>query len=389
MTIATTYHPLSVMFERGEGIWLWDKAGNRYLDALSGVAVCSLGHCHPAVTQAITEQASKLVHTSNVYQIEQQIALAEKLTALTQMEQAFFANSGAEANETALKLTRLFAHTRGITDPAIIVMENAFHGRTLATLSASNRRTQAGFEPLVPGFVRVPFNDVPAIQAAAKNNPNIVAVLVEPIQGEGGIHIPASDYLDQIRALCDQHNWLFILDEIQTGLGRTGKLYAYQHSSSIPDVLTTAKALGNGVPIGACLMRGKAANLFTPGSHGATFGGNPLVCATALAVLGVLEEYRLWEQAATLGDYLLAELKEVLAQHPLVTDIRGQGLMLGIEMTKPCREIMTIGLKHHLLFNVTAERVIRLLPPLIIEPADADLIVNRLVACIEEYAANF
>lgn len=386
--IATTYHPLPIMFERGEGLWLWDKEGNRYLDALSGVAVCGLGHCHPAVTQAIIEQASTLMHTSNVYMIEKQIALAEKLTALTQMDEVFFANSGAEANETAIKLTRIFAHQRGIREPAIIVMQNAFHGRTLATLSASGQRIQAGFQPLVPGFIHVPYNDIAAIQEIAKNNPNVVAVLVEPIQGEGGINVPSSAYLDQIRQVCDQHNWLFMLDEIQTGVGRTGKLYAYQHSSSVPDVLTTAKALGNGMPISACLMRGKAKNLFTSGSHGSTFGGNPLACAAGLAVLTVVEEYRLWEHAATLGEYLFEELKERLSDNPLVKEIRGKGLMIGIELNKPCRDIMAIGLKHRLLFNVTAERVIRLLPPLIIEPADADLIVERLVKCIEEYALS-
>lgn len=384
--ITTPYKPLPIAFSRGKGVWLWDKEEQQYLDALSGIAVCSLGHAHPAITQAITEQAPRLLHTSNVYQIEHQLALAEKLTALTGMEQVFFANSGAEVNETAIKLARLYGHQQGIAEPAIIAMENAFHGRTMATLSASgSRKVHAGFEPLVPGFIRAPFNDLAALETIANNTPHVVAVLLEPIQGEGGVRIPAEDYLPQLRALCDKHHWLLMLDEVQTGVGRTGALYMYQHSGILPDVLCTAKALGNGIPIGACLMRGKTVDLFKPGTHGSTFGGNPLSSHVALTVLNTLEKEGIIEHAAHMGYYLLTQLKETLGDHPHITDIRGKGLMMGITFDTPCRDMMKTGLTHRVLFNITAEKVMRLLPPLIITEDEADELVLRLKKTIDDF----
>lgn len=286
--LMSTYSRLPVEFQRGDGIWLWDSEGRQYLDALSGIAVCGLGHAHPAVTSAIAEQAGTLVHTSNLYGIGLQGQLADKLCSLSQMDRVFFSNSGAEANEAAIKIARLFGHSKGIDNPAIIVMDKSFHGRTLATLTATgNRKVQAGFEPLVQGFIRVPYNDLDAIGKVAANSQDVAAILVEPIQGEGGINIPDEAYLDGIRALCDDNNWLMMLDEIQTGMGRTGRWFAWQHSNARPDVVTLAKALGNGVPIGACLASGKAAEMMQPGSHGTTFGGNPLACRAAIAVLEI------------------------------------------------------------------------------------------------------
>ncbi|HEY4731914.1 MAG TPA: aspartate aminotransferase family protein, partial [Gammaproteobacteria bacterium] len=303
-TLMSTYARLPVTFERGEGSWLWDTEGNKYLDALSGIAVCGLGHAHPAIADALCDQARKLVHTTNLYGIAHQQALALELTKVTNMENAFFCNSGAEAVEAAIKLARLYGHNKGISQPAIIVAENSFHGRTLATLSATgNRKVQAGFEPLVSGFVRTPYDNIGALHTIAKNSPNVVAILLESIQGEGGINIPAEDYLDQIRELCDRHDWLMILDEIQTGMCRTGKWFAYQHSNILPDVIAIAKGLGNGVPIGACLARGKAANVFHPGNHGSTFGGNPLACRAGLAVIKTLNEQKLAQRASELGNY--------------------------------------------------------------------------------------
>jgi acetylornithine/N-succinyldiaminopimelate aminotransferase len=377
--LMSTYKRLPIQFEHGEGIWLWDTEHRQYMDALSGIAVCGLGHAHPAVTQAITGQAGKLVHTSNLYGIPLQEQLAERLCTLANMDRVFFSNSGAESNEAAIKIARLFGHSKDIDCPAIIVMENSFHGRTLATLTATgNRKVQAGFEPLVRGFIRVPFNDLDAIRAVAANKSDTVAVLVEPLQGEGGINIPDAGYLEGIRKLCDENDWLMMLDEIQTGMGRTGKWFACQHDDIQPDVITLAKALGNGVPIGACLARGKAAEMMQPGSHGTTFGGNPLACSAALAVLDTMEQEQLVTQAAERGQQLLDGFNMTLQSREGVTEIRGRGLMIGIELDRPCTELVGKALAQGLLLNVTAERVVRLLPPLITTEKQADIIVEQV-----------
>jgi len=387
--LMATYKRLPVTFSRGEGAWLWDTEGRRYLDALSGIAVCGLGHAHPAVREALCEQAGLLIHTSNIYQIAEQQALGEALTAYAGMDRVFFSNSGAEANEAAIKIARLHAHHRGIADPAILVMEASFHGRTLATLSATgNRKVQAGFEPLVHGFVRVPYDDIAAVEIAAANRPNIVAILVEPIQGEGGINIPAADYLPRLRALCDTHGWLLMLDEIQTGMGRTGLPFAHQHTGIQPDVMTLAKGLANGVPIGACLARGVAADVFAPGNHGSTFGGNPLACRAARAVLEVIQAEDLAGRAAAMGQYLLDGFRQRLAGVPGVKAIRGRGLMLGIELDRPCPELVSQALAQGLLINVTADRVIRLLPPLILEQAQADLLLDGLTELVRGWLSG-
>jgi acetylornithine aminotransferase len=386
-----TYGRQPVTFERGAGAWLWDTQNNKYLDAFSGVAVCGLGHAHPAVTQAICQQAGRLVHTSNHFGIALQEDLGAQLTRIAGMDKVFFGNSGAEANEAAIKIARLHGHRRGIATPTIIVAENSFHGRTLATLTATgNRKIQAGFEPLVQGFVRVPYNDLEAMRTVARNSANlvqgIVAVLVEPVQGEGGVHIPADDYLAGVRALCDEHGWLMMLDEIQTGMGRTGRWFAYQHTNAIPDVITVAKALGNGVPIGACLARGAAAELLQPGSHGSTFGGNPLACAAALAVITTIEQEKLVARAAALGERLLTGLNHALRDCKLVTAIRGKGLMIGVELNRPCAALIHTARARGLLINVTAERVIRLLPPLTLSDAEADLIIEGVAAVVHDFA---
>ena len=384
--IMPTYNRLPIAFERGEGAWLWDENNNRYLDALSGIAVCSLGHAHPAVHKAICQQSEKLLHTSNVYKIANQERLADKLAEKSGMDNVFFCNSGAEANEAAIKLARKYGHEKGVENPAIIVMEKSFHGRTLATLSATgNSKIQQGFAPLVEGFVRVPYNDINAISQAINNNKNIVAVLVEPIQGEGGVNIPAVDYLNRIRSLCDQHELLMMLDEIQTGIGRTGKFLAFQHNNILPDVCTLAKALGNGVPIGACLARGKAAQLLIAGNHGSTFGGNPLACSAALAVLATLDEENLIEQAQQKGQAIAGGFIKHLQGNKHIVDIRHKGLMIGIELDSPCAELVKSALQQHLLINVTNETTIRLLPPLIIDEQQIKLLVDTLSALITEY----
>jgi len=388
-TLMHTYNRLPVTFSHGEGCWLVDTEGRRYLDALSGIAVCGLGHSHPAVTAAIADQAGKLLHTSNLYGIELQAQLGDTLTALAGMDRVFFSNSGAEANEAAIKLARLYGHQRGIDNPAIVVMDNSFHGRTLATLSATgNRKVQAGFEPLTRGFVRVPFGDLEAIRNVASNDPNVVAVLVEPVQGEGGINIPGEDYLDGIRAVCDQRGWLMMLDEIQTGMGRTGRPFAYQHGNCKPDVMTVAKALGNGVPIGACLARGQAAELFAPGHHGSTFGGNPLACRAALSVCQVLQQENLAERAAALGSRLLEDFGSALAGIDGITEIRGKGLMIGIQLDRPCAELVGRALAAGLLINVTAGSVVRLLPPLIMSDQEAAQLVEQLSTLIRDFLAG-
>lgn len=387
--IMNTYARLPVAFDRGEGAWLWDKNGKRYLDALAGIAVCGLGHAHSAVADAICDQARRLMHTSNIYEIPLQTQLAAELTALSGMDNAFLANSGAEANEAAIKIARLYGHQRNIDKPVIIVMEQAFHGRTLATLTATgNRKVQAGFEPLVGGFVRVPFGDLKAIETVAGNTPNIVAVLLEPVQGEGGIRIPDKDYLNGIRDICNRHEWLMMLDEIQSGIGRTGEMFAFQHAGITPDVLTLAKGLGNGFPVATCLARGPAARVFQPGNHGSTFGGNPLACRVALTVLHILQKENIPARAGELGQKMLAGFQSALKGIKGVKSIRGHGLMLGIELEKPCKELVSLSLERGLLINVTAERVVRLLPPLIISDDEAGQIVAGVSQVVREFLAT-
>ncbi len=385
-SIMATYRRLPVTFERGEGAWLWDTEGNRYLDALSGIAVCGLGHAHPAISAAICEQAGRLIHTSNLYGIVLQEKLGDDLVRLAGMDRVFFGNSGAEANEAAIKIARVHGHNKGIDTPHIVVMENSFHGRTLATLSATgNRKVHAGFEPLVTGFIRVPYGDAAALEAVARNTPNVTAVLVEPIQGEGGIRIPPKDYLNRVRTLCDNQGWLMMLDEIQTGMGRTGRFFAFQHHGIVPDVMTLAKALGNGIPVGACLAKGPAAEALGPGSHGSTFGGNPLACRAAATVVHTLEKQRLSERAAGLGDRLLKAFKQSLGDLAGVADIRGLGLMIGIELDRPCGELVGHALKEGLLINVTADKVVRLLPPLVLSDDQADQLVEGLSLLIRNF----
>lgn len=374
-----TYTRLPVTFTRGDGAWVWDGQEQRYLDALAGISVCNLGHAHPAIHQAICAQSEKLIHTSNIYGNALQEQLAAALTAASGMDNVFFSNSGAEANEAAIKIARKYGHQQGIEKPAILVMEKSFHGRTLATLSATgNAKIQQGFAPLVEGFVRVPYNDIAAIERAISENANIVAILVEPVQGEGGINIPAPDYLTQIRAICDRYHLLMMLDEIQSGMGRTGKFLAFQHQAITPDVCTLAKALGNGVPIGACLAHGKAATVLTAGTHGSTFGGNLLACSAALAVLATLEKDNLITLATLKGAAIVEGLRQNLHGHASVKEIRNLGLMIGIEMYKPCTELVKLALAEHLLINVTSDSVIRLLPPLIINTEQINLLINTL-----------
>ncbi|ALG67637.1 aspartate aminotransferase family protein [Beggiatoa leptomitoformis] len=385
-TLMPNYARLPVTFVKGEGAWLWDTQGKRYLDAVSGIAVCSLGHAHPAIAKAICEQAQTLLHTSNIYGIAHQQTLADTLIRLTGMETAFFCNSGAEANEAAIKISRLYGHQQGIDIPTVIVMENAFHGRTLAALTATgNLKAQAGFDPLVQGFVRVPYNNIDAIHQVAAQNPNIVAILAEPVQGEGGVYIPDVGYLQQLRTVCDQYNWLLMLDEIQTGIGRTGKWIACQHEQVLPDVITLAKALGNGMPIGACLARGKVAGIFTAGSHGTTFGGNPLACRTALAVLETIENNQLLNRVAELGQRIQQGLHNALQETEGVISVRHKGLMIGIELAQPCIPLVAKALEQGLLINVTANRVIRLLPPFILTNEQADEIINKVSQLVLDF----
>jgi acetylornithine/N-succinyldiaminopimelate aminotransferase len=387
--VMNTYARLPVTFERGEGAWLWDTRGKRYLDALAGIAVCGLGHSHPRLTAVLREQAGKLVHTSNLYGITLQEQLASRLAAISGMENVFFCNSGCEANEAAIKLARYYGHQKGIEAPAIIVMEKAFHGRTIATLSATgSRKVQAGFEPLVAGFVRVPFDDLDAVRRIAHNNRSVVAVMVELIQGEGGINVCHADYLHGLREICDAHGWFLILDEVQSGMGRTGTWFAFQHSGVEPDVMTLAKGLGNGIPIGACLAKGAAAKLFKPGSHGSTFGGNPFACAAALTTLAIIEDEDLMKNAVELGDFLRASFQSRLAGHAGVREIRGQGLMIGIELAYPCNALVQQALEAGLLINVTADTVVRLLPPLNFTREQATMLVDTLAPLIVDFLAT-
>lgn len=385
-TLMNTYSRLPVTFVRGEGVWLWDDQNVRYLDALSGIAVCGLGHCHPVLTRAICEQAATLVHTSNLYHVRNQELLADRLTSLSGLDKVFFCNSGAEANEAAIKLARLYGHNRGIDLPTIIVMERSFHGRTMATLTATgNRKTQAGFEPLLTGFVRAPYDDLVAVEQIAANNQNVVAILLETYQGEGGVNFPQANYLQGLRQICDQRNWLLMLDEVQCGLGRTGKWFAFQHSQILPDVMTLAKGLGSGMPIGACLASGKAADVFQPGNHASTFGGNPLACQAALTTLEVIEQEGLLANAITIGDFMRAQFRQRLQKWQDVLKIRGQGLMMGIELPVPCGELVREALQQHLLINVTSEKVVRLLPALTMRQEEAEQVVIGVSAIIDQF----
>ena len=384
-----TYVRLPVRFVRGQGCRLWDEEGNEYLDAISGIAVCALGHCHPGVTAALREQAETLVHTSNLYQIKHQQALARRLTEASGMERAFFCNSGAEANECALKIARLHGHRKGIASPEVLVAEGAFHGRTLMTLSASSgTRVRDGYAPYAEGFVRVGFNELPMMQVALQQHPNTVAILIEPIQGEGGVRPVDDGYLVGLRKLCDAHDVLLILDEVQTGMGRTGKLFAYQHAGILPDAVTLAKALGNGYPMGACLTRGAAATAMAAGQHGTTFGGSPLACRVGLSVLDALKQEQLYMRAEQLGNTLMARFREKLAGLPGVESVRGRGLMIGIELSEPAPDLVMRALQSRLLINVTQERVVRLLPPLVMSDEEADMLCERLIPIVAETAGG-
>jgi acetylornithine/N-succinyldiaminopimelate aminotransferase len=384
--LMNTYARQPVTFVRGEGVWLWDDAGNRYLDALAGVAVNGLGHAHPVLTQAVCEQARNLIHSSNIYQVQRQEQLAERLCRLSGMDKVFFCNSGCEANEAAIKLARLYGHGKGIATPTIIVMEKSFHGRTMATLTATgSRKVQAGFEPLLTGFVRVPYNDIEAVRQVAEHNHEVVAILVEPIEGEGGVRIPDAAYLGELRQVCDAHGWLLMLDEVQTGVGRTGTWFAFQHTAIRPDVMTLAKGLGSGVPIGACVARGEAADVFKPGNHGSTFGGNPLACAAGLATLQVVENDNLLANVNRVGAALIAGFERELAGVAGIKAIRGLGMIIGIELDRPCAELVKLALAAHLLINVTADNVIRLVPPLIMNADEAAQLVGGLSPIIREF----
>jgi acetylornithine aminotransferase len=377
--LMNTYARQPVAFVRGEGPYLWDEEGKRYLDAVAGVAVNTLGHGHPGLVKAIADQASSLIHSSNLYRVKRQEELADRLCELSGMDRAFFCNSGCEANEAAIKLARMYGHGKDVANPTIIVMEKAFHGRTMATLTATgSRKIQAGFEPLLSGFARVPFNDIAAIRQVASTNKEVVAVLVELVQGEGGVNLVAPDFMQSLRQICDEFGLLLMLDEVQTGIARTGTWFAFQHSGVKPDVMALAKGLGSGVPIGACLARGAAAEVFKPGNHGSTFGGNPLACAAALATLEAVEKQSLREQAVRVGNYLREELGKKLSGISGVAEIRGQGQMTGIELDRPCGDLVGKMRDRGYLINVTADKVIRLVPPLIFTEAHADELITPL-----------
>lgn len=385
--LMNTYARLPVSFSSGAGAELYDQNGQAYLDAVSGIAVCSLGHAHPAVSETLCNQSKTLIHTSNLYNIDQQTCLANRLCELSNMDRVFFSNSGAEANEAAIKIARKYAFDQGIVSPKIIVMENSFHGRTLATLSATgNQKVRHGFYALEDDFIRVPFGDVEAVKAHTEN-PAVVAILVEPIQGEGGVNIPFPGYLKALRELCDSHQWLLMIDEIQTGLGRTGKWFAHQHDGILPDVVTLAKALGNGVPIGACLAKGTAADVLMPGNHGTTFGGNPLACAVGLTVLKVIEEHQFIQQVSDKGSAMVTAFQQALADNPNVVEVRGKGYMIGIELKQPCGDLVKLALEKQLLINVTGQNTIRLLPSFVMSTAQTEQLISTLVELIQHWTA--
>ena len=383
-----TYKPVPVAFTHGSGAWLYTTNGKKLIDALAGIAVSGLGHAHPKLVKAIADQAAKIIHTSNLVNIPEQAALANKLCALAGMDNAFFTNSGAESNECAIKIARLYGHQRSIANPQIIVMEHAWHGRTLATLAATgSRKAQAGFEPLVTGFIRVPYNDIEAIRAIAQHNSDVVAVLTEVVQGEGGIVAARADYLKQLRELTTQKQWLLMIDEVQSGIGRTGKWFAHQWAGIVPDVMPLAKGLGSGVPVGACLAKGVAAKVFRPGNHGTTFGGGPLVSVAALRTLEIMEEEGLLANAAKMGELMQNGFRVSLAGVAGVKEIRGMGLMMGIELDRPCADVVKLGLDAGVFTNVTQDSVVRILPPLIINDMEAKEIVMRISSAIKSFLA--
>lgn len=386
--LMNTYGRQPVAFSHGQGSWLYDTAGKAYLDALAGIAVNTLGHNHPRLVRAIAEQAAQVIHTSNLYRVPRQEALSDRLAAFSGMDEVFFCNSGCEANEAAIKLARLYGHDRGVSNPTIVVMEHSFHGRTMATLSATgNAKVQKGFEPLVSGFLRVPFDDLAALEAAVAGRDDIVAILLEPVQGEGGIHVAHADYLKALRGLCDAREWLLMFDEVQCGIGRTGKWFGHQNAGVRPDVMSLAKGLGSGVPIGACLAAGRATGVFKPGNHGSTFGGNPLACAAALETLAVLEDDQLLDNALAMGAAIRAGIAAGLEGVAGIVEIRGAGLMIGIELDRPCGALVAQALEAGLLINVTADKVVRLLPPLTFSQADVTALVDGLVPLIKGFLA--
>jgi len=383
--VMNTYARQPVAFARGEGVWLWDEAGKKYLDALAGIAVNTLGYAHPRLTRALTEQIGRLMHTSNLFRIPLQEAAADRLAEITGLDEVFFCNSGLEANEAAIKIARKYGHERGIAEPAIVVMEKAFHGRSLATLSATgSRKVQAGFEPLVSGFVRVPLNDLDAVRTLAEHNRNVAAVMVEPIQGEGGINVSRLDYLRGLKEICELRDWLFISDEVQCGLGRTGKWFVYQHAGFLPDVVPLAKGLGSGVPVGACVVGGRARGVFKPGNHGSTFGGNPLAMTAVVTTIDAIKEEGLLANAEKVGAVIRNGLSEVHG----IAEIRGMGLMIGIELGQPCGELVKQALDAGLVINVTADNVIRMLPPLVMTPAEGRMVVERLAPLVQSFLAR-
>ncbi|MBN2866099.1 MAG: acetylornithine transaminase [Thiotrichales bacterium] len=386
--LMNTYARLPVTFEKGAGAILQDTEGKSYLDAVSGIAVCSLGHAHPAIAEAICEQSRKLIHTSNLYHVANQDALADKLIELSGMDRVFFSNSGAEANEAAIKIAKKYGNDKGVKNPTIICMNNSFHGRTMATLSATgNSKVHEGFAPLVQGFVHVPFDDVEAVQALSENE-DIVAIWVEPVQGEGGVHVPKAGYLKALREICNANDWLLLVDEIQTGIGRTGAWFAFQHDNILPDVLSLAKALGNGMPIGACLARGKAANVLAPGNHGTTFGGNPLACAAGLAVLSTIEAHNFIPAIAKKGEAIIEKFRQSLAHVPGVKMVRGKGYMIGIQLDRPCGELVKKALDKGLLINVTRGDTIRLLPTFVMSEQQTEQLVTELTILVTEFLDN-
>jgi acetylornithine/N-succinyldiaminopimelate aminotransferase len=384
------YSQLPVQFERGEGMYLYDTNGKKYLDAYCGIAVTGLGHNYPAITKAIQNQAAKIIHASNLVEIPQQIELSNILAGLSGMDaEVFFNNSGAEAVETAIKIARLYGQSKNIANPKILVMQGAFHGRTIATITAGdNPKSKEGFDPLLPGFVRVAYNDAAAMEAALKADRDIAAVLIEPIQGESGIRVPSKDYLKQVRKICDDLQVLMMLDEVQSGMGRTGKFFCFEHTGIKPDVITLAKGLANGVPIGACIIRKPYCDLFKPGSHGSTFGGNPLSCAAGIATLHEIISNKLYDNAAKIGAKIIAGLTAALSSNPHVKGVRGEGLMIGVELDEQCREILPIALKHGIIFNIANYNVLRIMPPLIINEAQAQEIIDKIPLLITEYYAQ-
>ncbi|HKU45830.1 MAG TPA: aspartate aminotransferase family protein [Burkholderiales bacterium] len=388
--VMNTYARQPVAFVRGEGVWLWDEAGKKYLDALAGIAVNTLGYAHPKLTEALRRRIeSGVVHTSNLWRIPDQEAAADRIAEVTGLDEVFFCNSGLEANECAIKIARKYGHDKGIAEPAIVVMEKAFHGRSLATLSATgSRKVQAGFEPLVSGFVRVPLNDLEAVRQAGEHNRNICAVMVEPIQGEGGINVSRLDYLRGLYELCQRKQWLFISDEVQCGLGRTGKWFVYQHAGFMPDVVPLAKGLGSGVAVGACVIGGRAKGVFKPGNHGSTFGGNPLAMTAVRTTIDTMKEENLLQNAERVGGLIQQGLKDQLGGTKGIADVRGMGMMIGVELEEPCGDLVKQALEAGLVINVTVDKVVRLLPPLVMKEAEAREVLARLVPLVRAFVGN-